>query len=162
MSIGINEIQGTWSNFNKNNPNWNTSMSLSSSGQKGVTGLQSGSGPLNNAANAMSANANIPGINAVELPDWLKGGPDANMGELLGSYAGTESSFDPSGQVAIRNSAMGYNGMGGTRAAKKAAAGYADRATQQGGSALGAGVVYAQAMMPIFAQNAALKGDAAD
>lgn len=114
------------------------------------------------AAGRTSVGANIPGINDVELPDWLKGGADKNMSELMDVYHGIPEAFDPSRQVKARNKAIGYQTSVGGQAAANAATEYANRASQTGGSALGAGVVQAQALMPVFAANAKLRGEASD
>ena len=115
-------------------------------GQGGVAALQSG----------------VPPVNSVQMPSWLNTNPDANLRELLDTYSGISSAFDPSGQVQARNDAIGYNTSAGTQNANNAATEYANRASQSGASSLGAGVVKAQAMLPILAQNSALKTDAAD
>jgi len=127
----------------------------------GIATLQT-SAQNNNAAGQINANFQMPQAGNVQLPSWLSASPDDHMHELLQSYAGVGAAFDPSGQVQARNNAIGYNTTAGTQAANNAASEYANRASQQGGSALGAGVVKAQAMLPVFAQNAALKSDAAD
>lgn len=114
------------------------------------------------AANQTSAQSGVPGINQIQMPSWLSKSADANLGELTSSYAGVGAAFDPSGQVAARNNAIGYNTSAGTQAANNAATEYSNRAAQSGASQLGAGVVKAQAMMPVLQQNAALKTDAAD
>jgi hypothetical protein len=160
MSIGINDMQATWQKFNSANPGWNT-MSSGSSVGSGVASLQTPSS-LGGAQNSISASANIPGINAIEMPSWLSKNADSNMGELLKSYAGIGAAFDPTGQVNARNDAIAYNSSAGGQAANNAATEYSNRAAQSGASGLGAGVVKAQAMMPVLAQNAALKTDAAD
>lgn len=150
MSIGINDMQQAWQSFGMN-----------SNGGSGLASLQTPSS-LGNAQNQISAHANIPGINGIEMPSWLSKNPDSNMGELLQSYAGVGAAFDPTGQVQARNDAIGYNTSAGGQAANNAATEYSNRAAQSGASGLGAGVVKAQAMMPVLAQNAALKTDAAD
>lgn len=167
MSIGINEMQQAWQNFSSANPGWNTMSVSGYSG--GGTGSSSSSlaglqvpGSVQSSQNAMSAQANIPGINAIEMPSWLSKDPNANIGELLDSYSKIGAAFDPSGQVAARNAAIGYNTSAGTQAANNAATEYSNRAAQSGASGLGAGAVKAQAMMPVLSQNAALKIDAAD
>jgi len=124
--------------------------------QKAIAGLQKSS-----SANSFSGGG-VPGINSVELPSWMQSNPDSSMGELLQSYAGVEGAFDPSGQVQARNDAIGYNTSAGGQAANNAATEYANRASQSGASSLGAGAVKAQAMMPVYAQNASLKTNAAD
>lgn len=126
-----------------------------------LASLQTPSG-LASAASNLGSKANIPDINSIQLPSWLSSNPDSNMGELLGSYAGVGAAFDPSGQVAARNAAIGYNTSAGNQAANNAASEYANRASQSGGSALGAGVVKAQSLMPVLSQNAQLRTDAAD
>lgn len=174
MSIGINDMQQAWQNFNGSNPGWNTmgvgggggggnfSMSMGGGGGAGgFAGLQTPSS-VQNTQNAMSGQANIPGINQIEMPSWMNPDANANMGELLDTYSGIGAAFDPSGQVAARNAAIGYNTSAGTQAANNAATEYSNRAAQSGASGLGAGAVKAQAMMPMLSQNAALKIDAAD
>lgn len=99
--------------------------------------------------------------NQVQMPSWM-GSADANMQELLKAYKKVPKAFDPTAQVDARNSAIAYQTTAGGQAANNAASEYANRAMQQGGSALGAGVVKAQAMMPVFAANAGLKSEAAD
>lgn len=129
-------------------------------GGSGFASLQAPQSLTNTASG--SNRANIPGINQVELPSWMGGSPDSSMGELLQTYSGIGAAFDPSGQVAARNEAIGYNTSAGGQAANNAATEYSNRASQSGASQLGAGVVKAQAMMPVFARNASLKTDAAD
>lgn len=138
------------------------SMGLGSA-NSGLASLQTPNA-LSLAASQVNASAgsSVPGINQVTLPSWLSKNPDDNLGELTSSYAGVGAAFDPSGQVAARNNAIGYNTSAGTQAANNAATEYSNRAAQSGGSQLGAGVVKAQAMMPVLQQNAALKTDAAD
>lgn len=161
-------MQRAWQSFNMSNPGWQ-SMSYSGGGAanangSGFAGLQNFQAPqsVTNTQNAMSGQANVPGINAVEMPDWLSTDPNAGIGELLESYAGIPAAFDPSGQVAARNAAIGYNTSAGTQAANNAATEYANRAAQSGASGLGAGAVKAQAMMPVLSMNAQLKTEAAD
>lgn len=146
MSIGINDMQSSWQKLGMGS---------------NFASLQTPSS-LTSAQNSVSAQANIPGINSIEMPSWLQGGADSQMGELLGTYAGIGAAFDPTQQVAARNNAIGYNTSAGTQAANNAATEYSNRASQSGASGMGAGVVKAQAMMPMFSQNAALKIDAAD
>lgn len=117
---------------------------------------------ITQAAGQVNAKANIPGINQIEMPSWLSKDPNSNLGELMQSYAGVPAAFDPSGQVAARNNQIGYNTAAGGQAANNAATEFSNRAAQSGASGLGAGVVKAQAMMPVLQQNAALKTDAAD
>lgn len=120
---------------------------------------------LQNPVNSSSANTssfNLASAGNVALPSWLQANPDDQMHELLQSYAGIGAAFDPTAQVTARNDAIGYNTTAGNQAANNAASEYANRAQQSGASALGAGVVKAQAMLPVFQQNAALKTDAAD
>lgn len=144
--------------------NWQ-SASFSASGSNGGSGafatLQTPAAQTN-AANQTNAGFQLPGAGGIKLPPWLSSNPDSNMGELLSSYAGVQNAFDPTGQVDARNNAIGYNTAAGTQAANNAASEYANRATQQGGSALGAGVVKAQSMMPVLQANASLKSEAAD
>lgn len=104
----------------------------------------------------------VPGINSIKMPDWMSTNPDDHIGELLKTYAGIQTAFDPTKQVQARNNAIAYNTTAGTQAANNAATEYSNRAAQTGTSQLGAGVVKAQAMLPVLAQNAALKTDAAD
>ena len=108
------------------------------------------------------AGAASPGIASVQMPSWMSKNPDSNLQELLGAYNYLSSAFDPSAQVQARNDAIGYNTAAGGQAANNAATEYSNRASQSGGSQLGAGVVKAQAMMPVLQQNAKLKGEAAD
>jgi hypothetical protein len=111
---------------------------------------------------AGAGSAASPGIASVQMPSWMSKNPDANLQELLGAYNNLSSAFDPSAQVQARNDAIGYNTSVGGQAANNAATEYSNRASQSGGSQLGAGVVKAQAMMPVLQQNAKLKGEAAD
>lgn len=136
-------------------------QSMGMGANQGLTALQTPNA-LSLAAGQVNAKANIPGINQVQLPSWLSPNPDSNLGELTSAYAGIGAAFDPSGQVKARNDAIGYNTSAGTQAANNAATEFSNRAAQSGASQLGAGVVKAQAMMPVLAQNAALKTDAAD
>lgn len=163
MSIGINEMQQAWQNFNGANPGWQ-SMSASGSSSGGGTGLAAlqTPGPIQMAQQGMSSQANVQGINQIEMPSWLNPNPDSNMGELLAAHSGIGAAFDPTGQVNARNAAIGYNTSAGTQAANNAATEYSNRAAQSGASQLGGGAVKAQAMMPVLSQNAALKIDAAD
>jgi hypothetical protein len=98
----------------------------------------------------------------VELPDWLRTNPDANNKELLGAYGSIGKTFDPSGQVKAINDSIGYQTAAGTQAASNVASEYANRAMQSGGSTLGAGVVKAQSMLPVYAANAELRSKGAD
>jgi len=125
--------------------------------QSAFAGLQKANPP-----SAFGGPASVPGINNIELPSWMGKNPDSQIGELLQSYSNIGAAFDPSGQVAARNNAIGYNTSAGNQAANNAATEYSNRASQSGASGLGAGAVRAQALMPVFAQNAALKNDAAD
>lgn len=154
-------MQRVTQNFLRANPNWNTMSVSSGGGNSGLASLQTPSS-VSNATNAISAGASIPGINAVEMPSWLSMNPNDNLGELLSSYAGIGAAFDPTEQVNARNAAIGYNTTAGTQAANNAATEYSNRAAQSGASQLGGGAVKAQALMPMFSQNAALKIDAAD
>jgi len=115
-----------------------------------------------NSGVASLQQSGVADINSIKLPSWMSTNPDQNLGELLQSYAGVGAAFDPTGQVQARNDAIGYNTSAGGQAANNAATEYANRAAQSGGSSLGAGVVKAQAMLPVMQQNAALKTDAAD
>lgn len=119
---------------------------------------------ISNGGNGVASlqQSSVPDINSIKLPSWMSTNPDQNLSELLQSYAGVGAAFDPSGQVQARNDAIGYNTAAGGQAANNAATEYANRAAQSGGSSLGAGVVKAQAMLPVMQQNAALKTDAAD
>lgn len=161
-------MQRAWQNFNQGGvfpggggSAGGGSMSYGGGGIGGFAGLQTPSS-VQNTQNAMSGQAKIPGINQVEMPSWMSTDPSGNMGELLDSYSKIGAAFDPSGQVAARNAAIGYNTSAGTQAANNAATEYSNRAAQSGASGLGAGAVKAQAMMPVLSQNAALKIDAAD
>lgn len=107
-------------------------------------------------------NGGLTKINDIKMPSWMSTDPNQNLGELIQSYAGVGAAFDPSGQVQTRNDAIGYNTSQGGQAANNAATEYSARAAQSGASQLGAGVVKAQAMLPVMQQNAALKTDAAD
>lgn len=131
----------------KNGGIFNSTPLSSSSSSSQVAGLQ---------------NSGVPKIGSVELPDWLKGSADSQLAELMQTYGGINTAFDPSGQVQARNDAIGYNTSAGTQAANNAATEYSNRAAQSGASQLGAGVVKAQAMLPVLSQNAQLKTNAAD
>lgn len=133
----------------------NNNRQYQSAVQRSVSGAGNGVAGLQNSGG-------VPSPNSIQLPSWLNQNPDSQLGELMSTYGGIQSAFDPSGQVQARNDAIGYNTSEGTQAANNAATEYANRATQSGGSALGAGVVKAQAMLPVLSQNAALKTDAAD
>lgn len=154
-------MQQAWQNFAGANGGAPGSMggSFSLSGSNStLAGLQNGTNPF---GVQLGGKANIPGINAVELPSWLsKTGGDIH--ELTDTYSRIGSAFDPTGQVKARNDAISYNTSAGTQAANNAATEYSARAAQSGASTLGAGAVKAQAMMPVFSQNAQLKTDAAD
>lgn len=139
MSLGINDLQQAWSNWN--NP-------AKPQQQQQQTFTASGGQPLQTSQ--------------IQLPSWLSGGSNSQMGELLNTYAGIGAAFDPTAQVQARQNAASYNLATGTSAANNAAAEYSNRAAQSGASGLGAGAVKAQAMMPVLTQNAALKTDAAD
>lgn len=154
MSIGLTDL----ARLGVKNPG---SASFSSRSGSGVASLQLPQAQQT-AANSTSASSNIPGINQIEMPDWLSTNADDNLGELLDTYAKIPGAFDPSGQVKARNDAIAYNTTSGGQAANNAATEFSNRAAQSGASQLGAGVVKAQAMMPVLAQNAALKTDAAD
>lgn len=117
--------------------------------------------PTKNLASLQPSPAPETQINKIELPSWLKT-DNSQISELTDSYGKISSAFDPTGQVNARNNAAQFNLSAGGQAANNTAMEYANRASQQGSSALGAGVVKAQAMMPVYAQNAALKTDAAD
>lgn len=161
------DIQNAWNNLGMGNFSGTMQSSASTGrniyrGAGGSSGVASLQDPLSLAASGISSKANVPGMNQVELPSWLSTNPDQNMGELLSAYGGIGAAFDPTEQVAARNNAIGYNTSAGTQMANNAATEYSNRAAQSGASQLGAGVVKAQAMMPVLAQNAALKTDAAD
>ncbi len=104
----------------------------------------------------------VPEIGSIKLPSWMSTDPDQNLGELLKAYKGIGKAFDPMKQVNKRKNLIAYNTSAGGQAANNAATEYANRAAQSGASALGAGVVKAQSMMPVMAQNASLKTEAAD
>lgn len=114
------------------------------------------------AADQTNATSTLPSAGGVALPPWLAGGADKNISELLQTYSSIPAAFDPTGQIKARNNAIAYNTSAGGQAANNAATEFANRASQSGGSALGAGVVKAQALMPVLAENASLKGQAAD
>jgi hypothetical protein len=148
-------------------------------GENGVTGNASGSGNLNlsglagvsskglaslqtpatdvAAANQVSTNSNVTpaaytGGNAVQMPSWLNTNPDSNLSELLAQYGSTGAAYDSMGQAQNKayNDSIGYTVGAGSQAANNAANEYVNRAAQSGGSALGAGAVKAQAMMPTY------------
>ncbi len=107
------------------------------------------------AANQVSASYNTTpaayvGGNQVQMPSWLNTNPDSNISELLAEYGNVGSEYDQMSQAQNKayNDSIGYTIGAGTQAAGNAATEYANRAAQSGGSALGAGVVKAQAMMP--------------
>lgn len=127
-----------------NSPGFNSSGSSSSSSSSQVAGLQ------------------VPKIGSVELPDWLKGSADSQLAELMQTYGDINTAFDPTGQVQARNDAIGYNTSAGSQAANNAATEFSNRAAQSGASQLGAGVVKAQAMLPVLSSNAQLRTQAAD
>ncbi len=102
------------------------------------------------------------GANHTQLPSWMPSNPDQNLTELLNTYAGVNSAFDPSGQVAARNNSIAQNTASGNQAANNAAREYTNRAAQSGGSALGAGVVKAQSLLPVMSGNNQLRTQAAD
>lgn len=102
------------------------------------------------------------GGNQVQLPDWLNTNADSNLSELLSSYGQIGSAFDPTAQTEARNKSIGYEVGAGTQAANNAANEYVNRAAQSGGSALGAGAVRAQAMMPVYKRASDLRTEAAD
>lgn len=112
--------------------------------------------------NPIAQNAQFAGPSSVQLPSWMNTNPDANLGELIQSYQGVGEAFDPTEQVKARNDAIGYTIGAGTQAATNAATEYSNRAAQSGASGLGAGVVKAQAMMPVYARATDLKTQAAD
>lgn len=150
--------------FNNLPKNWQSATFAnigSGSGGSGFATLQTPAA-TSRASSQVNAGFQLPGADSINLPDWLNPNSDSQIGELLSSYAGVQSAFDPTAQVQARNDAIGYNTAAGGQAANNAASEYANRAAQQGGSTLGAGVVKAQAMMPVLAQNAALKTNAAD
>jgi len=138
-------------------PNRNTSVSINSSGNSGTS-------RATGVAGLQLSGGKVPGINDVEMPDWLQDDDDGdgNIQELLKTYAGIGAAFNPKDQVAARNNAASYNLSAGTQAANNAATEYTNRAAVTGGSTLGAGVVRAQALMPVLQQNAALKTEGAD
>jgi len=102
------------------------------------------------------------GANQTQLPSWMPSNPDQNLTELLNTYAGVNSAFDPSGQVAARNNSIAQNTASGNQAANNAAREYTNRAAQSGGSSLGAGVVKAQSLLPVMSSNNQLQTQAAD
>lgn len=154
-------MQSAWQNLGLSNGG-SASMSGMSGLGGGFAGLQTPSS-VQNTASGMSANANIPGINQVQLPSWLSSsGANSNIKELTDTYAGIGAAFDPSAQVAARNNQIGYNTSAGNQAANNAATDYSNRAAQSGASGLGAGAVKAQSLMPVLSQNAQLRTDAAD
>lgn len=109
-----------------------------------------------------STRTEVPEIDSIKLPDWMSPSADANINELLKAYGGVRKAFDPTAQVNARNDAIAYNTAAGTQAANNAATEYANRAAQSGADASGAGVVKAQALMPVLSANAAMKTEAAD
>lgn len=127
-----------------------------------VKSIWNGGSSSNNSGVAGLQQSSVPNINGIQMPDWLKGNTDNQLAELTQTYGGINTAFDPSGQVQARNDAIGYNTSAGTQAANNAATEYSNRAAQSGASQLGAGVVKAQAMLPVLSQNAALKTQAAD
>ena len=102
--------------------------------------------------------------NNVKLPNWLSTNPDDTMKELIGAYGNIQNTYNSTlaNQVNARNNAISYQTSAGTQAANNAASEYAARAQQEGGSTLGAGVVKAQSMLPVYAANAGLRTEAAD
>lgn len=157
--IGINDMQQAWQNLGPGG-----SMSYSSNmGTPGFAGLQTPSA-ITNTQNAFSGNANIPGVNALEFPSWLSKDPNTTAKEAMGTYGqiGANTNRIATGYNTAYNNAIGYNTSAGGQAANNAATEYSNRAAQSGASSLGAGAVKAQAMMPVYAQNAALKIGAAD
>lgn len=145
-------------------PNDWASASLSSSGSGPASSFATLQTPTaqSNAANQTNAAFQLPSASGIRLPSWLSSNANSQMGELLKSYSAIPAAFDPTDQVNARNNAIGFNTAAGTQAANNAASEFANRASQSGGSALGAGVVKAQSMMPVLQQNAALRTDAAD
>lgn len=159
MSIGLNDMQSAWQNFNRNNPGWQNQGGGVGAGGAGSLG---GFASLQNPPNPINTKATIPGVNSIELPNWMGANSNSQMGELLDTYAGIGAAFDPTDQINARNNAISYNTSAGGQAANNAATEYSSRASQSGSSGLGAGVVKAQAMMPVLSQNATLKTQAAD
>lgn len=78
------------------------------------------------------------------------------------TYKGIPGAFDSSKQVGAINAQIGSQTTAGMQAANNAASQYAAAAQQAGGSTLGAGVVKAQSMMPVYAANAGLRTEAAN
>ncbi len=149
-------------------------LSASSTATQNINGyLNSGLASLQtpaataNAANGISTTSGVApsafvNPNQVQLPNWMPTNPDQNLTELLQSYAGVNSAFDPSGQVTARNNSIAQNTASGNQAANNAAREYANRAAQSGGSSLGAGVVKAQSLLPVMSSNNQLRTQAAD
>lgn len=136
--------------------------SLRNLGSAEISGYGNSDRSFASLQNPIAQNAQFAGPSSVQLPSWMNTNPDANLQELIQSYQGVGSAFDPTEQVKARNDAIGYNTSAGSQAANNAATEYSNRAAQSGASGLGAGVVKAQAMMPVYAQNAKLKTEAAD
>lgn len=65
------------------------------------------------AANSTNATSGLPGGGEVQVPDWLSGGMDKNISELLQTYGNVPKAFDPTAQVKARNDAIGYNTSAG-------------------------------------------------
>lgn len=122
----------------------------------------------NNAANQVSVAptgvqpSQFVSANQVQMPSWLNTNSDANIGELIKSYNDVPNAFDSSGQVGAINNSIGYQTASGSQAANNAATEYSNRAAQTGGSQLGAGVVKAQSMMPVYKANSDLRLEAAN
>lgn len=145
------------------------------SGGSGAWGGMSGGGSaslfttLQNPSNTQAANqvnasytpATAAGVTG-SFPSWLSSDPSANINELMQTYAGIPAAFDSTKQVNAINAQIGSQTTQGQQAANNAASQYAAAAQQAGGSTLGAGVVKAQSMMPVFSANASLHTQAAN
>lgn len=100
----------------------------------------------------------------MNIPEWLDPNNEDNFSELEDQYNRVPGRYasivNPLNRQA--DSTIAYQTSAGNQAANSAAAEYAARTMQQGGSAAGAGVVRAQALLPIFAANQSVRSQTAD
>ena len=111
--------------------------------------------PLGSAAGASAASSNF------NFPTWLQPGSDQATQQLQSTFDKIPQAFNVDNQVNSLNASIASQSDLSQRQASQTGAEYANRALLSGGSALGAGAVAAQAMLPTLSSNAQLKAQAA-
>ena len=138
-------------------------MGLDFSGGMSVnygSGIGSGGSSVSLTNSGMTGAAAGQNAAAFQFPSWLQPNSNQTTKELQDSYAAIPQAFNVDNQVNSLNDSIAGQTNQMERQSNQSGQEYANRALLSGGSALGAGAVQAQAMMPTLASNAQMHAQA--